>query len=52
MLSNAFKEFEIQCENDYYVEYFWFPGQKRLGSTLETMTGIAKKEWNTPVNML
>jgi hypothetical protein len=29
MLADALKEFENQCENYYYVEYFWFPGQKK-----------------------
>mmetsp|Transcript_4446 Transcript_4446/g.6903 ORF Transcript_4446/g.6903 Transcript_4446/m.6903 type:complete len:713 (+) Transcript_4446:343-2481(+) len=29
MLDEAFEEFVDSCENDYYVEYFWFPNQKR-----------------------
>jgi hypothetical protein len=28
MLDQAFDEFVETCENDYYVEYFWFPSQK------------------------
>lgn len=27
--AEAFKEFVDRCENDYYVEYFWFPLQKK-----------------------
>jgi len=27
--AEAFKEFVDRCENDYYVEYFWFPSQKK-----------------------
>ena len=29
MLDEAFEEFKYNCENDYYVEYFWFPGQEK-----------------------
>ncbi len=28
-LAKAFEEFKERCENDYYVEYFWFPSQKK-----------------------
>jgi len=28
MRARAFEEFKEKCENDYYVEYFWFPSQK------------------------
>ena len=27
--TKAFEEFKERCENDYYVEYFWFPSQKK-----------------------
>ncbi len=29
MLDEAYEEFKRACENDYYVEYFWFPTQKK-----------------------
>ena len=28
MRARAFEEFKEKCENDYYVEYFWFPSHK------------------------
>lgn len=29
MLSDAFEEFKERCENDYFIEYFWYPSHKQ-----------------------
>merc|ERR1712038_2068180 len=29
MMKEAFEEFKNKCDNDYYVEYFWFPSHPK-----------------------
>lgn len=47
-LAEAFEEFKERCENDYYVEYFWFPSQKECWINNWKNDGSAKDAVDYP----